>query len=632
MGNESSSVALSQFKVDESPILSAHGWSLHHAQKDDEALTVFVDTLSSSSDSLLRVLETNLKLFRHPNILKFVTSCSTSGTLYLFTEKVYPLGAVLNQQTPMQVVLGLYDVLTALEFLHNRAKLCHNNLNLHSIFVTTSGRWKLAGMEFAKSIHEMNNSFLQKNRAQRNESSVPPEENTPDALKNSLARDVFGFGVLAKEVLSSHVQSEFDTLMSFSMFILERMLNPNPDLRPSLKEIQSHAVFQCKFIEIIEFLRHLPLKSKSEKEAFFSDLLPKLFEVQDEQLIGQHMFPLLLSRVVLLDATAVKRVIPSLLTPYEAHSSGDPRGFQPNETLNPVLSLQAFKDHAVPMVRKIFHVRDYSVRTVLLDHFSSYCHTVPTVILEEEILPLLLIGMKDINDEMVASTLRALAELVPILGAQVVVGKKQRKVFSDGKPHQAPNGMRRKSFKSSSVNTDIVVNTRRENGSSSPESGLTLPSHRHSPIGAEESEPETDPSKTEEILFSEDIWDDWGEEAVLKEEVLPSSPIKRDDSPLQMEEINPVHLARSISGPIQAIVPITDITEIDIKVSKPKKGSPEVDFFADMEPEIKLRGKSLLELEAENAKENSVRSKFEVEADSDGWDEDGWGNDEIIAL
>lgn len=58
------------------------------------------------------------------------------------------------------------------------------------------------------------------------------------------------------------------------------------------------------------------------------------------------------------------------------------------------------------------------------------------MILEEEILPLLLIGMKDINDDMVASTLRALAELVPILGAEVVVGKKQRRVFSDGKPQQ----------------------------------------------------------------------------------------------------------------------------------------------------------------------------------------------------
>lgn len=58
MGNESSSAALSQFKVDESPILSAHGWSLHHAQKDDEGLTVFVDTLPSASDSLLKALET----------------------------------------------------------------------------------------------------------------------------------------------------------------------------------------------------------------------------------------------------------------------------------------------------------------------------------------------------------------------------------------------------------------------------------------------------------------------------------------------------------------------------------------------------------------------------------------------
>ena len=51
-----------------------------------------------------------------------------------------------------------------------------------------------------------------------------------------------------------------------------------------------------------------------------------------------------------------------------------------------------------------------------------------TVVLEEEVLPQLLLGIRDCHDHLVAESLRALAELVPILGASKVIGKKQRKV------------------------------------------------------------------------------------------------------------------------------------------------------------------------------------------------------------
>ena len=54
--------------------------------------------------------------------------------------------------------------------------------------------------------------------------------------------------------------------------------------------------------------------------------------------------------------------------------------------------------------------------------------------LEEEVLPLLLLGIRDLNDQLVADSLRALAEVVPILGASKVIGKNRRKILSDGAP------------------------------------------------------------------------------------------------------------------------------------------------------------------------------------------------------
>ena len=67
-------------------------------------------------------------------------------------------------------------------------------------------------------------------------------------------------------------------------------------------------------------------------------------------------------------------------------------------------------------------------------HFSGYCHLFHQILLEEEVLPQLLLGIRDSHDSLVAESLRALADLVPLLGASKVIGKNRRKVFANGYP------------------------------------------------------------------------------------------------------------------------------------------------------------------------------------------------------
>ena len=46
----------------------------------------------------------------------------------------------------------------------------------------------------------------------------------------------------------------------------------------------------------------------------------------------------------------------------------------------------------------------------------------------------LLLGLRDSNDTLVATTLHAVAELVPILGGDIVIGAKRNRIFAEGKP------------------------------------------------------------------------------------------------------------------------------------------------------------------------------------------------------
>lgn len=43
-------------------------------------------------------------------------------------------------------------------------------------------------------------------------------------------------------------------------------------------------------------------------------------------------------------------------------------------------------------------------------------------------------GIKDTNEQLVSVTLRALADVIPVLGAAAVIGGKRGKLFSDGRP------------------------------------------------------------------------------------------------------------------------------------------------------------------------------------------------------
>lgn len=87
--------------------------------------------------------------------------------------------------------------------------------------------------------------------------------------------------------------------------------------RPSFKDILEHDFFNQEFIKIHSFLLELPLKLDAEKTEFFKTLGNTLKSF-DEVLVASQLSELLLSRMVLLNNTAQRDLLPLLLSPRQS--------------------------------------------------------------------------------------------------------------------------------------------------------------------------------------------------------------------------------------------------------------------------------------------------------------------------
>lgn len=362
-------------------------------------------------------------IYRHPYILKYMSTWEQSGQKHLATERVRPLNDVLAQQSDIQVCLGLRTILCSLIFLIEKAMARHLNICTQSVYVTDKGSWRLAGFEFVWKAKELNKHLLELAHSFRQPSSMDPKN-------NEQAMEQFAFATLCEHILDKcrggaggntattpHVQE-------FREYCNTHLKHQKTELRPRLSAVLLHPYFNHEFVLIHSFLFELPLKSVQERQQFFSSLIERL-RCFDEQVVASQLASDLLSRMVLLDPTAQHCVTPFVLRTKTENGT------------TALFSPQTYVEYLLPHVLKMFRLRDAQIRLILLDYFMEYVRLLSDEQLLSEILPHLQLGMSDTNDILVAKTLRALADLVPILGAATVLGGDRRRCFSDGRPHAA---------------------------------------------------------------------------------------------------------------------------------------------------------------------------------------------------
>uniref|UniRef100_A0A1E1W001 Protein kinase domain-containing protein n=1 Tax=Pectinophora gossypiella TaxID=13191 RepID=A0A1E1W001_PECGO len=557
MGNEGSQ--LSGLEIEEKATDISDFWTHYQATikdscryfslKGDGSVSVFkgqaVPGPLWTITSPLEKFSNNLLKYRHPCIIRYISAWQQRSTLHLATEYVQPLSHILNSQTPLQLCIGLNNILRALVFLHEQAGMSHNNVSISAIYVTGDGQWKLGGLEYLCAFTELTPGYLKQARIHRYDKAVDPNEESYDNVSKV---DQYGFAVLVEDAFKGHKDDEVPYLREFKTYCRDMLQHTNPVKRPKLSEVLQHNFFNHEFITIYKFLNFLPLKSEEERCDFFTNILDTL-KCYDEETVAKQLGGLLLSRLTMLDQTARKDVIPFILKPKNERSqNAEHSGF---------FSISVYKEHVKPRLMQLFAVRDTQIRMLLLTHFSKFVHMFSHEELSQHILPELLLGIKDTDDNLVASTLICLSELVPILGADTVIGGKRSKLFTDGRPNpksnlvlssnvpKEENGfLATKSLRDFHCSEDSYEQNEVDNSSFDK----NLLNERPSPVGGESVEEKyiiTTETKRNNTGESEEDWSDWDNsnnqtstapvlpflQSLEKEEVIAVEPIEINNTP-----------------------------------------------------------------------------------------------------
>lgn len=383
---------------------------------DHEEISVFEHTPWKFPNTILTAAAQNshkhLRILRHPNILHFQwDQIDSAGSISIITDPVIPLSKLPSPPSKQDLTLGLHSILSALVFLHDKCKLVHNNVARKSVFVSEDDMsWLLGGFEFAQSPSAITPQYLSSTREYRAASAILPEDGTPKE-DHSTSRDIVAFCKLAIESLDDLAASDDDgNIASFVTVCKHLSSNADRAAQSSAAALLGHAFFlDDEWVGIITTLDSLTVKSRDVKEQFFSTLAQTLKRFSPST-VGQHL---------------IKRLFAAPLFQEESF----PRFMMELMTVGQVLEEPYYTKFIIPAYLKLFSSRDSRIRIVILDCLASCSGFIAKDVLLSKIVHEVQLGIDDLNDLVVAASLRALAVLVVRCSGDIAAKGARRAIF-----------------------------------------------------------------------------------------------------------------------------------------------------------------------------------------------------------
>eukprot|EP00756_Hemistasia_phaeocysticola_P004971 Hpha_TRINITY_DN13113_c0_g1::TRINITY_DN13113_c0_g1_i1::g.113496::m.113496/K08876/SCYL1; SCY1-like protein 1 len=357
-----------------------------------------------------------------PGFLKCIGSAETPTTLYLATEPVKPLHAVLASDEDFTesgkkreefVAWGLHQIIKGLGHLHQRNTL-HGNCSRFSIFVTRSGDWRLWGLDWVTNLSDPS----QQDHFKRFSNYLADEYKSPELAKGSWgviesspvhAIDAWGLACLIYEVFNGTLTPDTKPSDMKSAGSIPRslygaytgLLASQAKMRTDPSKLLTDCEFFCSstYVTVQLELEELSLKDQAERDSFFRRLAG---HVDD--------FPL---------ANCKFTILPRLTTALQFGSGGS-SALEPILRIGSRLGDEEYTELVVPGVVSLFTSPEPIVRMKLLQNIDAFAQHLPRQMLNGTIWPHLATGFANKVPEIRELTIKAMIPVVPLLKPQLV--------------------------------------------------------------------------------------------------------------------------------------------------------------------------------------------------------------------
>ncbi|KAG5673992.1 hypothetical protein PVAND_003987 [Polypedilum vanderplanki] len=392
-------------------------WTLKKGKRKgtvDEAVSIFAFEKNGTDTTNFELAKSSLKrikTLRHPSILQFLDSFENDKVIYVATEYIEPLGYFLDKipsdnKRDLYLAWGIFQITRALSFLNNDGNMRHNNVSIWSVFVNTSGEWKLGGLEYVQAIDQHNQTIIPIKTPLSLEIYDPPEKSDPSKLKNSTkcSSDMWRLGCLVWESFNGPLKmrnnlKDLENIPKSLAPLYCELVGANPSNRPNPADIitrcrKPNGFFKNELVDTLLFLEEIQIKDKAEKNKFFNALTPQL-----------DNFP---------DNVCRYKILPQLITAFEYGDAG-------SIVLNPMFKLGRLLDEGeyqkkiVPCVVKLFSSTDRVTRSRLLQQLEMFIHHLTPAVINEQIFPQVAHGFLDTNATIREQTVKSIIHLAPKL-------------------------------------------------------------------------------------------------------------------------------------------------------------------------------------------------------------------------